>query len=225
MKKSSFKYIQNIADRFKQNANTENAIKMKQYMRNKFEYYGIKSPERKAILKIFFAENDLPAFEELNEIADELFRLPEREFQYFAIELVGKYKKQWTEETLKLFEKMSVTKSWWDSVDYIKSVCFKPYFLKFPDKRYEITQRWIDSENIWLQRLSIIYQLGYKDKTDTELLRRNILQLNESEEFFVQKAIGWALRDYARVDAEFTKRFVAENSLKPLSNREALKNL
>ena len=225
MKKFNSKYIKNISDKFKQNAQPDIAVKMKQYMRNKFEYFGIKSPERKAILKDFFSNNNLPAFEDLDEIVEKLFNKPEREFHYFAIELVGKHKKNWTQETLSLFEQMSVTKSWWDSVDYIKSVCFKPYFLKFPDERYVITQRWIDSENIWLQRLSVIYQLGYKDKTDTKLLRRNILQLNESEEFFVQKAIGWALRDYARFDADFTKQFVAEHNLKPLSKREALKNL
>lgn len=225
MKRYTKKYVQQISDKFKQNAKLENAVPMKKYMKGHFEYFGIKSPERRIISKEFFAKNSLPEFTDLNEIVDKLFQMPEREFQYFAIELCGKFKKLWTEETLSLFEKMSVTKSWWDTVDSIKSVCFKPYFLKFPDKRYEITQGWINSENIWLQRLSVIYQLGYKDKTDVELLKRNILQLNESSEFFVQKAIGWALRDYARFDAEFTKQFVAENDLKPLSRREALKNL
>ena len=116
-------------------------------------------------------------------------------------------------------------KSWWDSVDTINSVCFKPYFQKFPENRYEITQKWIDSENIWLQRLSVICQLGLKDKTDVELLFGNILQLTESKEFFVQKAIGWALRDLARNQPELVKKFVAENDLKPLSKREALKHL
>ena len=225
MNKNNSVYIKKIADKFKQNANAENAVPMKAYMKNRFEYFGIKSPRRKIILKDFFAENGLPEFEDLEPIVDKCFNLPEREFQYFAIELCGKFKKHWQEETLSMFEKMAVTKSWWDSVDYIKSVCLKDYFLRFPDKRYEITQCWIDSENIWLQRLSVIFQLGYKDKTDVELLKRNILQLNESDEFFVRKAIGWALRDYARTDAEFVKKFVAENDLKPLSKREALKHL
>lgn len=194
-------------------------------MKNRCLFFGIKSPLRKEIIKEFFAENGLPEFAELNDIIDELFQLPQREFQYFGIELCGKLKKQWTAETLSLFEKMVVTKSWWDSVDYIKSVCLKDYFLKFPDERFEITQRWIDSGNIWLQRLSVIFQLGYKEKTDVELLQRNILQLTDSNEFFVQKAIGWALRDYARFNAEFVKKFVADNKLKPLSKREALKHL
>lgn len=225
MTKKHSEYVQKIAEKFKQNANAENAKPMKAYMKNRFEYFGIKSPERKIILKEFFVKNSLPEFEDLEPIVVKCFSLPEREFQYFAIELCGKFKKEWREETLSLFEKMATTKSWWDSVDYIKSVCLKDYFLRFPEKLYEITQRWIDSENIWLQRLSVIFQLGYKDKTDVELLMRNILQLNDSKEFFVQKAIGWALRDYARTDAEFVKNFVAKHELKPLSKREALKNI
>jgi 3-methyladenine DNA glycosylase AlkD len=225
MTKYNSEYIEKIAAKFGENANPENARPMKKYMKGQFEYFGIKSPERKLILKKFFAKNDLPEFADLESIVTRLFQMPEREFQYFAIELCGKYKKLWIPKTLSIFEKMAVTKSWWDSVDYIKSVCFKPYFLMFPEDRYAITQRWIDSGNIWLQRLSIIYQLGYKEKTDLKLLQRNILRLNQSKEFFVQKAIGWSLRDYARTDADFVKKFVAENELKPLSKREALKNL
>lgn len=225
MKKHNSAYINKIAYKFKRHANPENAVPMKQYMKNRFEFFGIKSPERKIIFKKFFTENGLPEFTELEEIVCKLFQKREREFQYFAIELCGKFKKHWQEETLSLFEEMATTKSWWDSVDYIRGVCLKDYFLRFPDTSYKITQRWIDSQNIWLGRLSIIFQLGYKDKTDIELLKRNILQLKNSDEFFVQKAIGWALRDYARCDAEFVKKFVAENDLKPLSRREALKNL
>jgi 3-methyladenine DNA glycosylase AlkD len=120
---------------------------------------------------------------------------------------------------------MTVQRSWWDTVDYIKSACLKEFFLRFPEGRYEITDRWIKSGNIWLQRLSVIFQLGYKAKTDTRLLERNILRLKESDEFFVQKAIGWSLRDYARTDPEFVRRFVLTHQLKPLSKREALKHL
>lgn len=206
-------------------ADAKKAAPMKSYMKNRYEFLGIKTPERKALLKELYAENDLPEFRETRKIVNELFRLPEREFHYSAIEFCGKFKRKWTPKSISLFEKMILTKSWWDTVDSVKSVCLRDYFLKFPDDRYEITQRWIDSGNIWLQRLSVIFQLGYKEKTDVRLLKRNILQLNESEEFFVQKAIGWALRDYARADKDFVIKFVSKNKLKPLSNREALKNV
>ncbi len=217
-------YIKFLEEKLRSHAEPQNAFAMKAYMKNHFEFFGIKSPKRNDLFKQFFAENGLPQFTELEEIILELFSQPQREFHYFAIELIGKFKKHWTRETLALFEKMIVTKSWWDSVDCIKSVCLKPYFLRFDDETWQITQGWIDSENIWLQRLSVIFQLGFKDKTDLELLFRNILQLADSKEFFVQKAIGWALRDYARTKPDLIKIFVTENNLKPLSVREALKH-
>jgi 3-methyladenine DNA glycosylase AlkD len=225
MTKDSIAYIEKISEKFRRSVVPENAAPMKKYLKNRFEFFGIKAPERKILLKEFFAANGLPEFAESDAIAEKLFSFPEREFHYFAIELCGKFKKEWREETLALFEKMVVTKPWWDSVDYIKSVCLKDYFLKFPADRYAVTARWIDSENIWLQRLSVIFQLGYREKTDLRLLARNIHALKDSNEFFVQKAIGWALRDYARTDAGFVRKFVADNDLKPLSRREALKNL
>ncbi len=211
--------------KLKPNANPENAVAMKSYMKDRFEFLGIKTPERRRFLKEVYAEEDLPPFEDLETIVFELFDQPEREFQYTGIELCGRYKKHWTEKSLPIFEKMILTKSWWDTVDSIKSVCLRDYFLWFPENRYEITQQWIESGNMWLQRMSVIFQLSYKEKTDVELLKRNILQLNESEEFFVQKAIGWALRDYGRADKDFVRKFVTKNKLKPLSKREALKNI
>jgi 3-methyladenine DNA glycosylase AlkD len=218
-------YIKPLATLLKQREDIESGVAMKAYMKNKFEFFGIKSKPRNDLFKQFFAEKGLPKFEDADEIIFDLFARPQREFHYFAIELIGKFRKEWTRETIVLFEKMITMQSWWDSADYIKSVCLKPYFLQFTDETYEITQRWIDSENIWLRRLSVIFQLGFKDKTDVDLLFRNILQLTESDEFFIQKAIGWALRDYARTDPNLVKKFVAENKLKPLSVREALKHL
>jgi 3-methyladenine DNA glycosylase AlkD len=217
------KYIEPLAKLLKQHENAESAVAMKSYMKNRFEFFGIKSQHRNELFKQFFTTEGLPKFADLEEIILELFNQPQRELHYFAIELAGKFKKCWTRETLGLFEKMITMQSWWDSADYIKSVCLKPYFLRFTEETYEITQRWIDSENIWLQRLSVIFQLGFKDKTDVDLLFHNILQLTDSKEFFVQKAIGWALRDYARIEPDLVKKFVAENNLKPLSVREALK--
>ncbi len=173
----------------------------------------------------FIETNGLPDFEQLEELIFALFEQPERELHHFAIEVCGKLKKDWTKETINLFEKMAMTKSWWDSVDGINIFCIRPYFTKFPDEIYEVTQSWIESGNIWLQRLSVICQLRKKEDTDKKLLTRNVLQLNDSEEFFVQKAIGWALRDLAHDDPEWVKDFVAKNDLKPLSKREALKNL
>lgn len=218
-------YIQPLAERLAANADAETAKWARSYMKDHFEFFGIKSPLRNALFKEFRAENGLPEFEDLAPIVMELYAQPERDFHYFAIELTAKFKKQWTLRTLPLFENMAVTKSWWDSVDYINSVCIRPFFKKFPVDKYEITQKWIDSGNMWLQRLSIICQLGLREKTDTTLLSRNILQLNTSNEFFIQKAIGWSLRELSKSMPDTVLAFVENNELKPLSRREALRLL
>lgn len=218
-------YIGNLKKEIEPHADPEYAVQMKAYLRNQFEFLGMKSPERKVLFKEFFNSHGLPGLGHLETVVEELFRLEHREYHYFAIELAAKFRSRWTAEHLSLFETMAVTRSWWDTVDHIRNVCLKDYFLMFPKGRYPITGRWLASGNIWLQRLSVTFQLGYKEKTDTRLLKRNILRLKDSDEFFIQKAIGWALRDYAKTDPDFVKGFVSESGLKPLSRREALKRL
>jgi 3-methyladenine DNA glycosylase AlkD len=110
-------------------------------------------------------------------------------------------------------------------VDFLAPQIRGPYFLKFPEDRDVWIQRWMDSGNFWLQRFCLIFSLGYKGKTDTMLLAKNIQALSSSKEFFIQKAIGWALRQYARTDPEWVMDFVGNNALAPLSKREALKHL
>jgi 3-methyladenine DNA glycosylase AlkD len=225
MTKALSTYTKGLMKKLAPYADPEYAVQMKAYLRDQFEFLGMTSPRRNVVFREFFSESGLPGPDSIESTIEELFELEEREYHYFAIELARKIRKQWTAESIDLFESMAVRRSWWDTVDYIKSACLKEYFLKFPDGRYEITDRWIRSGNIWLQRLSVIFQLGYKQRTDTRLLERNILRLNGSDEFFVQKAIGWALRDYARTDSEYVRRFVRKHELKPLSRREALKRL
>lgn len=218
-------YLDPLQRKFEKASNLKNAVRMSAYMKDRYKFFGIKSPDRRKIQKEFIGEHGLPEFNNLADVADECFDRPQREFHHFGIELCGKMKKHWTPGTMDLFENMATTRSWWDTVDAINIFCIKPYFAKFPEADiYSITQSWIDSGNIWLQRLSIIFQLRLTDKTDTRILRRNILQLKHSEEFFVQKAIGWALRDFWRTDPGWVVSFVAENDLKPLSRREALKH-
>ncbi|MDH3529400.1 MAG: DNA alkylation repair protein [Acidobacteriota bacterium] len=218
-------YLEPLAREFKNHADPVKARQMKAYMKNRFEYFGFNAPIRKAILKKFVVAQGKPKYRIIDVIVSELFQLPQREFQYAAIEFCGMIKRDWSEDSLELFEKIATTKSWWDSVDSVNSVCIRPFFLKFPKNCAKHTLRWIESENIWLQRLSIIFQLRYKEKTDTALLARNIGLLNQSDEFFVQKAIGWALRDYGHSNPDWVIDFVDKTELKPLSRREALKKL
>ena len=118
---------------------------------------------------------------------------------------------------------MIVHKSWWDTVDATAKYV-GVFFKKHPHLTKPTTLRWITSDNRWLQRMAIIFQLAYKKETDVDLLFEYVLRKADSEEFFIQKAIGWALRQYAKIDAAEVKRFVEVTDLKPLSKREALKH-
>ncbi|MEZ4888313.1 MAG: DNA alkylation repair protein [Chitinophagales bacterium] len=120
-------------------------------------------------------------------------------------------------------EFMIVHKSWWDSVD-TTAKWVGVFFKKYPTMTKPVTKRWITSDNMWLQRMAIIFQLAYKKDTDVDLLFEYVLRKSDSKEFFIQKAIGWALRQYAKTDANAVWRFVDVTDLAPLSRREALKH-
>lgn len=192
-------------------------------MKNRFPYLGIKTPKRKELLKDFYKENGLPEMEELKQITLDLWELPEREFQYVAIGLLRNFTKKWDEDFIDLFEQLIITKSWWDSVDGLASWMVGEHFIRFPDIRDKYIDRWMKSGNIWLQRTCLLFQLGYKEKTDEMLMDSIIMALNGSNEFFINKAIGWILREYSKTDAQAVINFVENNELAPLSNREALK--
>ncbi|MBL7814887.1 MAG: DNA alkylation repair protein [Saprospiraceae bacterium] len=218
-------YISRLRNLLEQHSDEKTADWSYAYMKEQFAFFGIKAPLRNALFKQFFVENTPPQYSELSDLVWTLWLEPEREFQYFAIELLVKYKKQWTEDIIELFEKMIVHKSWWDSVDYISSSLISLYFKQFPHQIKPITEGWIDTGNMWLQRVCLIFQLSYRQKTDTELMFKYICLLNHSKEFFIQKAIGWALRQHARTDADSVKNFVENTSLAPISKREAMKHI
>jgi 3-methyladenine DNA glycosylase AlkD len=167
----------------------------------------------------------LPDYKDLPGIVKELWDLPQREFQYFATELMAAHRKEWAKDIHELAEYMIVRKSWWDTVDHIATDITGPYFKLFPSSIASVTKKWNRSSDIWLQRSSIMFQKAYREKTDTELLSTYILHCKDSKEFFIQKAIGWALREYSKTNAAWVKQFVKSNKLAPLSAREALKRM
>lgn len=217
------KYLHYLKKLYFKAENNANAVPMQNYMKNRFTYLGIKSPERKEIYKTFFKENGLPDFVELEPIIKELWTMAEREYQYFAITLIEKMIKKANPEIIGLLEYLLVNKSWWDSVDGIASNLVGTLFNNYPDMIDDITYKWMNSGNIWLQRTCILFQLKYKRKTDFELLTKFIVQCSGSNEFFIQKAIGWALREYSKTNPETVIEFIRNNQLKPLSVREGLK--
>ncbi len=216
-------YIKPLVKEFKNNANPTNAEPMAKYMKNLFPYLGVKTPERREITKKFFKENSLPPISDLEEIIRDLWELPEREFQYFAVGMLRKFSKKLDKDFIELFEHLIITKSWWDSVDGIASWLVGSLFKRFPKLIKPYTEKWMKSGNMWLQRTMILFQLGYKDETDVKLLFKNIKKCMDSKEFFIQKAIGWALREYSKTNAQAVIDFVENNELAPLSKRETLK--
>ena len=216
-------YLKPLVKLFKENADPANAEAMAKYMKNLFPYLGIKTPTRRELLKDFFKEYGLPELSRLKQVTLDLWELPEREFQYIAIGLLRKFTKIWDEEFIDLFEQLIITKSWWDTVDGLASWMVGEHFIRFPDIRDRYINRWMKSENMWLQRTCLLFQLSYKEKTDEMLMGSIITALNGSDEFFINKAIGWILREYSKTDAQAVINFVENNELAPLSNREALK--
>ena len=213
-----------IIEKFEANRNEEQAGPMAAYMKNHFSFLGIKSPLRKQLLKEQYAEYALPEPERLFEEVWKLYELPKREYQYAAIALLEKMKKHLTIEDLPALRQLIETKSWWDSVDSIapKSV---GDVVKL-DRAYgeKVMQEWSNSDNMWTNRSAILHQLKFKQETNTDLLFEIIQQHAGSTEFFIQKAIGWVLREYAKTNPDLVKQFVSEHPLKPLSKREALKH-
>jgi len=216
-------YLTPLYKLFLENGNPANAEPMAKYMKNRFPYLGIKTPRRKELLKDFYEENGLPEMQELKQITLDLWDFPEREFQYVAIGLLRKFTKKWDEDFINLFEQLIITKSWWDTVDGLASWMVGKHFTRFPEIRDTYIDRWMKSGNMWLQRTCLLFQLSYKEKTDEMLMGSIIMALNGSDEFFINKAIGWILREYSKTDAHAVINFVENNELAPLSNREALK--
>jgi 3-methyladenine DNA glycosylase AlkD len=218
-------YVASLKALFEQHADSGNAAPMKKYMRDQFEYLGIKSPQLKGLMKEHIASHGLPPIKDLDTILRDLWSLPQREFQYAATGLQGRLERELPASFIKTIEYMIVTKSWWDTVDTISTGALGVHFRRFPGIREKYLPRWRSSENFWLRRATILFQLNYKQETDFDLLTAIIRENLGSQEFFINKAIGWSLRQYARVDPQAVRNFVNSTPLNPLSRREAMKHL
>jgi 3-methyladenine DNA glycosylase AlkD len=218
-------YIHALADQYRRHANPTYAEAMRWYMKYNFDFFGIKTPARRVIDKAFVAQHGSPSVEMLHEMLPELWQMTEREFHYFAVELAARCRFYRDENALSVIEMMITQRSWWDAVDAISTELVAPYFRAFPAKTHEIAHRWIESDNMWLQRTAIIFQRKHKQQTDTDLLFELVARRADSEEFFIRKGIGWALREYAKTNPEAVRTFVAAQPLSALSRREALRRL
>ena len=218
-------YLDDLQMMFMQGREDNNARAMKKYMKDRFEYFGIKAPRRREIMKAFLSHQGMPDYDSFEQVVYDCWSMPEREFQYFAMEMANRVAKRAEICRIDLYEYMIMQKSWWDTVDYIASNLVGVHFRKFPDTIGPYTQRWLESGNLWLQRTVLLFQLKYRKHTDLDLLTHSIEELLGSHEFFIDKAIGWILRGFSKTDPAWVLDYVRSNEtrLAPLSKREALK--
>ena len=196
---------------------------MKHYMRDQFEYVGIQTPLRRKISSPFLKKDKLPPVSELESIIREFWTLEGREFLYFSQELAMKYIKVIPKDFISTYEFMIQTKSWWDTIDIIAKKLIGPYMIRFPEEKEMLLEKWLSSENIWLQRTCLLFQLGYKENTDANRLFQIIERLKTIDEFFIQKAIGWVLREYSKVNPDVVCDYISRTELSKLAFTEGMK--
>lgn len=202
--------------------NQKNSEKMAAYMRNKFPFLGVPTPKRKELCTNYFK---LAKKEKLIdwEFVDSCFENDYREMQYIAVDYLKNMQKFLTEKDISKIKKLIMTKSWWDTVDLINGIVGH-IALENPQVN-DILLLWSVNENIWLRRIAIDHQLSRKEKTDTELLEKILVNNLHQKEFFINKAIGWSLRDYSKTNPDWVRGFITKykDKMAQLSIKEASK--
>lgn len=214
--------INTLVSTLRENSIEENIIPMEKYMKNNFKFLGIKSVERRKLSKDFLRkEKDIINWEEVFY----LWELEEREFQYIALDYLKARKKFLKIDDLENLLKLAKKKPWWDTIDLLAPLVGEAIF-DFKDKNKLMLDLSKD-ENMWLRRIAILHQLKFKEDTDEKLLEEIIKNNFGSKEFFINKAIGWILREYSKTNKIWVRNFLDEykDVLSPLSIREGSKIL
>jgi 3-methyladenine DNA glycosylase AlkD len=204
------------------NANPEKAAQMKAYMRDNFEYLGVPTPKRRELCKPYLKTAKTETQVDWKFI-DRCWKDPYREYQYAAMDYLSQTSKLLTADDVPKIKKLILKKSWWDTVDGLDEI-IGGIALRFPDVKHTLLE-WSKDKNFWLRRAAIDHQLRYKDKTDTKLFEKILINNLGQTEFFINKAIGWSLREYSKTNPDWVRTFVKKHKdkLAPLSAREASK--
>lgn len=209
----------------KEFASKERSEKMAAYLKHKFPFFGVPSPERKIIFTEVWRDYKVDIKQNFKPYIQELWQCPEREYHYFAMDILKKMQKQLTIKDIGWLEELIVTNAWWDSVDFIAPNTIGHIASKHQVEMKPILERWIHNENIWLIRTALIFQLKYKSDLDQDMLCRFVLVNKDSKAFFINKASGWALRQHAKLFPDEVIKFVNDHpELSNLTKREALKH-
>lgn len=211
-------------------ADAAKAPAMQAYMKSAMRYRGVPTPALRALCRQVFAAPRLASFTAWRDTVLELWRgAAYREERYAAIELTGHrfYRDFQTMAALPIYEEMIVSGAWWDYVDVIATQRLGELLRRYPTPMTKAMRAWARGDDLWKRRSAILCQLSFKRATDLDLLYHCIDRAMDEPEFFLHKAIGWALREYAKTDPRAVVRYVRANAkrLSPLSQREALRNL
>lgn len=219
--------VAEIRDVFSGARNPARAAWSEAYMKNHFRYFGMPTEERRALQKhLLIALNTITDRAERWELMHKLWEAEEREFQYLAIDWLNSWPKKWySADDATELEWIIRTKSWWDSVDAIASNYLGKWEKLFPKEGRSTFERWRYADSFWLQRSCLIYQLKRKNEVDTAYLESLIVQLLPQKEFFIQKAIGWTLRQLSKYDPETVRYILDTHPVRGLAKREASKYL
>lgn len=213
-----------MKDELRQAGDPERALQMARYMRDQFKHYGLASPVRKELCRDFLKE-EYKSRQLDWDFVFFCFKDDYREMQYLGVDYVRRFAKCVTYEDLEKMYELLRTKSWWDTVDALVKVLGS---LSLRDGRTkEVMLTWAQDPDFWIRRSAIEFQLGLKEQTDQELLGKIITDNLGSSEFFINKAIGWALRDYSKTNPAWVREFIEKyrSALSPLSIREGSKYL
>ncbi|WP_327664426.1 MULTISPECIES: DNA alkylation repair protein [unclassified Streptomyces] len=207
-------------------ADPERAAQMRAYMKDVAPFLGLTSPVRRELTKVVLVGTPRPDESDLAAVALRCWALPEREYAYFGIDYLRRHVGRLTSGFLPVARELVITVPWWDTVDHLAAHIVGGLVAADPKLRADM-DAWIGDENLWVARTALLHQLRHKDATDTDRLFAYCLRQSGHPDFFIRKAIGWALREYAKTDADAVRSFVAahRDTLSPLSVREALKNV
>lgn len=219
----SVRAVERIVATLGARGDADRAAAMAAYMRGKFPFLGVPTNERRALHKSALGGMPAPSEADLTELSRALYALPQREHQYVAVDHLVRWVGQCGPGFLAVARELITTKSWWDTVDGLAAQVVGPLVMAYPELTAEM-DRWVDDPGIWVARTAILHQLRYKTRTDADRLFTYCERRAGDREFFIRKAIGWALREYSKTDPAAVQAFIAQNdtNLSGLSKREGM---
>lgn len=207
-------------------ADPARAPAMKAYMKQRYDFLGIATPARRLALKPLLATLKTADADVLLAAAEQLWAMPEREFQYAAIDILAKFSRKLELDHVPVLLELAQQKSWWDTVDGQAGVIGDIlYRQRHSQEMEELVEAALIHPDLWIRRIAMLHQLRWKSDTDAARLFRFATTLAPESDFFIRKAVGWALRDYSWHQPQAVKEFVDRmaDRLSPLSRREALR--